>query len=129
MMGGPETPAVGWAGGIERLALLAGEAFEKGSLVAVIATGDEGDVAALEILAGLRAAGVSAEQGWRGNVKKKMERAGKAGAELVLLVGPDELAAGEVSLKDMGSGVQIRVGRAEVVAAVVARLKGGGLWG
>ncbi len=129
MMGGPETPAVGWAGGIERLALLAGEAAAAAVKVAVVAAGAEGEEAALKLLATLRRAGISAEQGWRGNLKKKMERAGKAGAPLVLLVGSDELAAGEATLKDMGSGEQRRVALGDVVKAVKARLAGGGLWG
>lgn len=129
MMGGPETPAVGWAGGIERLALLAGAPEAEPVKVAVVATGEGTEAPALALLAKLRAAGISAEQGWRGNLKKKMERAGKSGARLVLLIGPDELAASEASLKDMGSGEQRRVALADVAKAVKARLAGGGLWG
>ena len=133
MMGGPETPAVGWAGGIERLALLAGAPEVAPVQVAVVATGEGTDAAACALLARLRGAGISAEQGWRGNLKKKMERAGRSGARLVVLLGPDELAAGEASLKDMASGEQRRVALAEVVTAVKARLGapglGGGLWG
>lgn len=129
MMGGPETPAVGWAGGIERLALLAEVAAAPSIKVAVVAADASGEVAALRLLAGLRLAGISAEQGWRGNIKKKMERAGKSGALLTLLVGADELAAHEATLKDMGSGEQRRVGLDEAVTAVKARLAGGGLWG
>jgi len=129
MMGGPETPAVGWAGGIERLALLAGETTVPPVKVAVVATGAEAEAMALGLLAMLRRAGISAEQAWRGNLKKKMERAGKAGAALVLLVGSDELAAGEATLKDMGSGEQRRIALDDVVKAVRARLAGGGLWG
>ncbi len=129
MMGGPETPAVGWAGGIERLALLAGLPAETRMQVAVVAADAAAGDAALQLLAGLRTAGVSAEQGWKGNLKKKMERAGKAGVQLVLLVGSDELEAGEATLKDMGSGEQRRVALGEAVTAVRARLAGGGLWG
>ncbi len=129
MMGGPETPAVGWAGGIERLALLSGLPNALGMQVAVVAADAAGEDAALRLLAGLRRAGISAEQGWRGNLKKKMERAGKAGVRLVLLVGSDEMAAGEATLKDMSSGEQRRVALGEAVTAVKARLAGGGLWG
>lgn len=129
MMGGPETPAVGWAGGIERLALLADGVTAPDIKVAVVAADAEGEAAALMLLAGLRRAGISAEQGWRGNMKKKMERAGKSGARLTLLVGADELAAGQATLKDMTSGQQQRVALDEAVTAVQARLAGGGLWG
>jgi len=129
MMGGAETPAVGWAGGIERLALLAEGASAPAIKVAVVAADADGEAAALRLLAGLRRAGISTEQGWRGNMKKKMERAGKSGALLTLLVGADELAANEATLKDMGSGEQRRVALDEAVTAVKARLAGGGLWG
>jgi histidyl-tRNA synthetase len=129
MMGGTETPAVGWAGGIERLALLCAADDAPRVKVAVVAADAAGEDAALRLLAGLRRAGVSAEQGWKGNLKKKMERAGKSGALLVLLVGTDELAANEVTFKDMASGEQRRVALDEAVTAVRARLAGGGLWG
>lgn len=129
MMGGAETPAVGWAGGIERLALLADGAAAPVLEVALVAADEAGALTALRLLAELRRAGISAEQGWRGNVKKKMERAGKAGAKLVVLVGADELAAGQATLKDMASGAQQRVGLGDVVKAVQARLAGGGLLG
>ncbi len=128
-MGGPETPAVGWAGGIERLAMLAGEPALPGPQVAVVAIGEAAETIALGLLAELRHAGVRAEQGWRGNMKKKMERAGKSGARLALLIGDDEVAAGQVQVKDMGSGEQVPANKDEVVATVRARLAGGGLKG
>ncbi len=129
LMGGPETPAVGWAAGIERLALLVPEPRQPAPAVAVIAPDEAAGPAALKLLAGLRKAGVSADQVWRGNLKRRLERASKAGARLVLIIGSEELAADEVTLKDLGSGQQRRVALSEAVTAVAARLAGGGLWG
>ncbi|WP_026091058.1 histidine--tRNA ligase [Sandarakinorhabdus sp. AAP62] len=128
-MGGPETPAVGWAAGIERLAMLVAEPTLPKVQVAVVAVGPEAENGALALLQGLRLAGISAEQGWRGNLKKKMERAGKSGARLAVLIGADEVAAGNVTLRDLGSGEQVPVAMAEAVAAIRARLSGGGLKG
>lgn len=128
-MGGPETPAVGWAAGIERLAMLVAEPAQPRVQVAVVAVGPEAESAALGLLAGLRRAGIAAEQGWRGNLKKKMERAGKSGARLAVLIGADEVAAGTVTVRDLGSGEQVPVAMAEAVAAITARLSGGGLKG
>ena len=128
-MGGPETPAVGWAAGIERLAMLLAEPALAHVQVAVIAVGPEAETAALGLLNGLRRAGIAAEQNWRGNLKKKMERAGKSGARLAVLIGADEVAGGSVTLRDLGSGEQAAVAVAEAVTAIAARLAGGGLKG
>jgi len=128
-MGGPETPAVGWAAGIERLAMLVAEPVLPSVAVAVVAVGAEAEGPALSLLNELRRTGVAAEQGWRGNLKKKMERAGKSGARLAMLIGSDEVAAGTVTVRDLGSGEQVVLSQAEAVTAIRARLAGGGLKG
>jgi histidyl-tRNA synthetase len=128
-MGGPETPAVGWAAGIERLAMLVAEPAANPVQVAVVAVGAEAEGPALHLLNGLRRAGIAAEQGWRGNLKKKMERAGKSGARIAVLIGGDEVAGGIVTMRDLGSGEQVPVAMAEAVSAIQARLAGGGLKG
>jgi len=128
-MGGPETPAVGWAAGIERLAMLVAEPALPNVAVAVVAVGAEAEAPALSLLGALRHIGVAAEQGWRGNLKKKMERAGKSGARLAVLIGSDEVAAGTVTVRDLGSGEQVVLSQAEAVTAIRARLAGGGLKG
>jgi len=120
-LGGPPTPAVGWAGGIERLAMLADAPAEEGIDVAVVPMGAAAEVAALGLLRRLRTAGVAAEQAWRGNMKKRMAKADAAGARMALILGDDELAAGEVTLKDLGTGEQRRVALDAVVEAVKAR--------
>lgn len=114
-LGGPHTPAVGWAAGIERLAMLVGEGAAETVEVAVIPMGEAAERAALGLLAELRAAGIAAEQGWRGNMKKRMQRADASGARVALILGDDELAAGEVALKDLKTGDQRRVALADVV--------------
>ncbi len=128
-MGGPETPAVGWAAGIERLAMLVAAPASVGVSVAVVALGPGGENTALGLLAALRREGVAAEQGWRGNLKKKMERAGKSGARLAVLIGDDEMATGLLTVRDLGSGEQITLAQAEAIAAISSRLAGGGLKG
>lgn len=110
-MGGPATPAVGWAGGIERLAMLVGDCATDKARVAIIPMGEAASEAAFGLLAELRAAGISAEQGWRGNLKRRMERADRQGAEYALILGDDELAANAVTLKDLRTGAQEQVAR------------------
>lgn len=117
-LGGPHTPAVGWAGGIERLAMLTDAPADEGIEVAVVPMGEAAETAALAILQRLRTAGVSAEQAWRGNMKKRMAKADAAGARFAVIIGDDELAAGEATLKDLKSGEQRRVALGAITEAV-----------
>lgn len=119
-MGGPHTPAVGWAGGIERLMMLCSEPTLADVDVALVPMGEAAELAAHGLLAELRAAGFAAEQGWRGNIKKRMERAAKSGARFALILGDSELEAGTVALKDMAAGTQRTVARADLLAVLKA---------
>ena len=114
-MGGPATPAVGWAAGIERLAMLMDAPPAEPGLVSVVPLG-EAEEAALGVLQSLRAAGIPAEIAYRGNLKRRMERANKAGARAAVLIGPDELARGVVQLKDLATGEQAEVALADLTA-------------
>ncbi|HVY15445.1 MAG TPA: histidine--tRNA ligase [Rhodopila sp.] len=115
-MGGPATPAVGWAAGIERLAMLLDAAPPAPAPVAVIPIGDAAEAKAVEILQALRAGGVRAEMAYRGNLKRRMERANKAGARAAVIVGADDLAAGHAQVKDLGTGAQSAVPFADIVS-------------
>ena len=114
-MGGPPTPAVGWAAGIERLAMLLDAPPTEPGPVAVVPLGDAED-AALAVLQSLRAAGIGAEMAYRGNLKRRMERANKAGARVAVLLGPDELARGVAQVKDLATGEQAEVALPDLVA-------------
>lgn len=120
-MGGPATPAVGWAGGIERLMLLVAEPAPVTLDVAVVPMGEAADVAGTALLADLRASGHAAEAFTRGNVKKRMERAAKSGARYALILGDDELSSGTVGVKDLSDGTQQAVSRSAVSDWLKAR--------
>ncbi|GGE87939.1 histidine--tRNA ligase [Sphingomonas prati] len=82
-LGGPHTPAVGWAAGIERLGMLIdAPATETGS-VAIIPDGAT-DAEAQTVVAALRRAGIAATLAFAGKPKRRMEIATKAGAEYAL---------------------------------------------
>jgi histidyl-tRNA synthetase len=101
-MGGPETPAVGWAGGIERLAGLIDTAQEQAPLVSVIPEHETSDAVeeAVRIIRRLRSAGVSAVRSYRGNARKQAEAAAKLGAETILYVRDGARRAGSAKLVD-----------------------------
>ncbi len=111
-LGGPHTPAVGWAAGIERLAMLvadAGEVAEAKADVAIIPMGEAAETACIGLAATLRRSGLAVDMGLRGNMKKRMSRANESGARFALIVGDDELAAGEATVKNLVDGTQERL--------------------
>ena len=74
-LGGPETPGVGWAAGVERLAMLIEEPTKEDVDVAVIAEADEFGLAAVSLVAKLRRAGFSAESVVTGSPRKRYDKA------------------------------------------------------
>jgi histidyl-tRNA synthetase len=105
-MGGPATPAVGWAAGIERLAMLMDAAPPPPAPVAVIPIGDAAEATAIDILQALRAEGIRAEMAYRGNLKRRMERANRTGARAAVILGDTDIAAGVAQVKDLQTGTQ-----------------------
>lgn len=119
-MGGPQTAGIGWAGGIERLAMLLKEAPQPARPVVFVPMGDAATHKAMQLLNMLRSQGVVADMGFRGNMKKRMKRAADANAKYVAILGENELLQGVVSLKDMDSGDQQEVAFTDLLARVQA---------
>ena len=105
-MGGPPTPGVGWAAGIERLAMLIAKPPEKQRLIAVIPTDPQAERDALTLTHRLRQSGFTVDLGYRGNVAKRMKRANKLGARAAVILGETERAVGAVTLRDLITGEQ-----------------------
>jgi histidyl-tRNA synthetase len=117
-MGGPPTPAVGWAAGIERLALLLPAPPAAPAPVAVVPIGEAAEAAAIEVLQSLRRAGIRTEMAYRGNLKRRMEQANRRGARAAVILGESELARGVAQVKDLASGAQAEVPLAELARAL-----------
>jgi histidyl-tRNA synthetase len=115
-MGGPPTPSVGWAAGVERLSMLLEAVPASPRPVAVIPVGEAAEAAALDAVQSLRRAGVVAEVGYKGNLKRRMERANRLGARAAVIIGDEELAEGVAQLRDLDAGTQERVPLAELAA-------------
>lgn len=88
-LGGPHTPSVGWAAGIERLAMLVAEPAAVGPAIAVIAEVPEREGDALALIARLRRAGMAAEGFVSGSPRKRYDRALKIGPAATLSLGID----------------------------------------
>lgn len=115
MMGGTATPGVGWAAGIERLAMLCGEAPAARRPIAIVPVGDEAKMPALKLSEELRRAGYRVDLGHSGNLSKRMKRANKVNAAAALIIGEDELARGAATLRDLDSGEQEEAALASLV--------------
>ena len=121
-MGGPRTPGIGWAAGVERLAMLTGAVPAPARPVAVVPMGDP--LAALAVADKLRRAGIVAEMGYSGNLKKRMARAVKLNARYAVILGEDEAARGAVTLRDLDDNSQQEVALAGLVSHLAALLDG-----
>ncbi|MDB5694935.1 MAG: histidine--tRNA ligase [Sphingomonas bacterium] len=111
-LGGPETPGVGWAAGVERLAMLAREPWEMNieGTVAVLPVNADAELAAAEVAAKLRRNHVRAETAFKGSMKKRLQRANAQGVDAVVFVDVDRWSRGELELKHLKSGEQMVVG-------------------
>lgn len=114
-MGGGAVPGIGWACGVERLAMLLEKEPESPRPVAVVPVGDEALPEALKVAYELRRAGVPVEQGYGGNLKKRMARAARANARAAVIIGGNELAAGVAVVKNLDNGEQKNVPLANII--------------
>jgi histidyl-tRNA synthetase len=108
-MGGPELPGVGWAAGIERLAMLLEQAPPLPRPIAIVPIGAEAEQQAIKLSSELRHAGLVVELGYRGNVSKRMKDANKVRARAAILIGEDELKKGAATVRDLDTGEQAEV--------------------
>ena len=122
LLGGPPTPAVGFATGIERIILtLKNQGIEPlplpGPQVFLAHLGEAAKRAAIRLLDQLRQADVGAVMGFGDrSLKAQLRQAGRQGMAYVLVLGEDELAAGQVTVRDMAQGQQERVAQDGIVA-------------
>jgi histidyl-tRNA synthetase len=105
-MGGPPTPGIGWAGGIERIAMLIAEPAAPPRPIAVVPVGAAAETQALVLADRLRRAGFTVELGYSGNLGKRLKRANKLNARAAVILGEDELAKGAATIRDLDTGAQ-----------------------
>lgn len=129
-LGGPPTPGIGLALGVERTLLACDdeEVFEPAATgVDVFVVDTTGGAVAMAISEQLRSAGISADRAFDGrSMKAQMKAADRSGAAYAVIVGDDELAAGTVQLRELhGESGQETIERGALVELIRARLRGG----
>jgi len=106
-MGGPETPGVGWAAGIERLGMLVENQPDVTRPIAIIPVAREQDDIAALTAHRLRRDGFTVELAYRGNMSRRLKRANRLSARAAVILGGDELERGVACIRDLDSGDQV----------------------
>ena len=123
-LGGPVTPAVGWAIGLERLTLLLAQLQTVSAPspdLYVVSRGEAAEANALKLAQALRNHGLAVDLDLSGSAfGKQFKRADRSGAAACLILGDEEAAQGTVQLKWLRSGEQTSITQADLLADVNA---------
>ena len=104
MLGGPDVPGVGWAAGIERLALMIYSEFDSAIDVVLIGQSDNYNFLLFPIMKKLVQQGIKSEIIYNGNLSKKFKRANKINASYAIILGEEEIDKNVIKFKDLKSG-------------------------
>jgi histidyl-tRNA synthetase len=118
IMGGPETPGVGWASGVERCMMLLKEDPKARRPIALVPIGGEAEREVLILANKIRQAGLPADLGYSGNMGKRMKRANKLNARVAVILGETELAKNVAAVRDLDSGEQREVPLATLIESL-----------
>ena len=124
-LGGPKTPAVGFAVGLERtvLALPSAALPAPSKLVYVASFGLQGLPAGQRVLYDLRAIGIQSNTDIRASsLKSHLKQADRLGASLTVIIGDDEAAKGMVVVRDMTTKEQVELPLSSVANSLRTRI-------
>lgn len=115
-MGGPKTPGVGWAAGIDRLADLTPKELSQSQdpLLAVIGADEKGEAESIRLAHELRSRGLRTENFLSGKMNKKMQKANKLNAKFALILGSNEVEKNTVTIKNFVTGEQLEISREQL---------------
>jgi histidyl-tRNA synthetase len=108
---GPSMPGIGFAMGVERVALLLeAEKYRTYPDIFIVALGEDAQKKAFELLSRVQRLGLKAEIDYEGkSMKSQMRRADKLSCRYTLIIGESEIASGKAPLKEMATGIQTEV--------------------
>ncbi len=105
-LGGSQVSGVGWAAGVDRLALILHDQSLVAKPIVMISLGEACNQKALSLVYHLRAEGFIVEQAFSGNMKKRLNKADKLGAPYVLILGENELEKDQILIRNLKNGEQ-----------------------
>ncbi len=116
LMGGQDVAGIGFAAGVERLvALMDSNVAAAKPVATVIPMSEAAEAEGWKLAQLLRAEGIATDIAYKGNGKKRFERANKMGAAFAVIIGDDELSNGTVTLKNLTAGTQETIARDALV--------------
>jgi histidyl-tRNA synthetase len=127
LLGGPAIPAVGFAAGLERIAMMLPEQRlpPPTPSVYVAAFGSEGAPAGMLLLDALRQAGLSAQSDYRATtLKGHLRQADRSGSRFAILLGDDEAKSGSAIVRNLDSKLQETVALPDLPRYFLSLLKG-----
>jgi histidyl-tRNA synthetase len=120
LMGGPRMAGVGWAAGIERLAMLIAEPPAPPRPVALVPMGSNAEFLCPPLAEKLRDEGFAVEFGYSGNFQRRLGRANRVKARAAVIIGDEEISLESASLLDLDNREQELVLTSELVAKLKA---------
>ena len=105
-MGGPDIPGIGWAAGIERLALLTTIKEDKRKSVSIIPVGIENNILCINLADELRNKNISIDMAYSGNLKKRLKQANKISADYAIIIGDEEIQNNNAIIRNLETGSQ-----------------------
>ena len=127
LLGGPATPAVGFAAGLERIAMMLPEKTVPSGLpsIYVAAFGSQGSPAGVRLLDALRLAGLLAHTDYRASsLKAHLRQADRSGCRFAVLLGDDEAKSGSSVVRNMDSKAQETVVLTDLPRYFLSLIKG-----
>ena len=105
-MGGSDIPGIGWAAGIERLALLATIKEDQKKKISIIPIGIENNILCMKLANELINKNISIDMGYSGNLKKRLKQANKVSADYAIIIGNEEVENNNAIIRNLETGSQ-----------------------
>tara|TARA_B100001059_G_C17835809_1_gene588033 strand:- start:145 stop:1395 length:1251 start_codon:yes stop_codon:yes gene_type:complete len=105
-MGGSDIPGIGWAAGIERLALLATIKKDQKKKISIIPIGIENNILCMKLANELINKNISIDMGYSGNLKKRLKQANKVSAHYAIIIGNEEVENNNAIIRNLETGSQ-----------------------
>ena len=105
-MGGSDIPGIGWAAGIERLALLATIKEDQKKKISIIPIGIENNILCMKLANKLINKNISIDMGYSGNLKKRLKQANKVSAHYAVIIGNEEVENNNAIIRNLETGSQ-----------------------
>ena len=122
-MGGEFTPAIGFAGGIERIAALFFHSRAEERPIYLVPIGNQAENYSLKLADKLRKNGLYVKYEYNNTLKNKMKKANQANAKVALIFGDKELNSQTLKIKDMETGIEEIVMDNKVTESILRILK------